>query len=92
MAVMCEECKCSISLDDKPDGTRVYGGCENECKCCNKVKEKQVMDTYYEYWTPERLKCTVCGELNLDEMMCFNCKGSRECLNCCGCDDIEEGK
>lgn len=45
------------------------------------------METFTEYWTPERLKCTVCGESNLDEMLCFNCKGMGECLNCCGCED-----
>ena len=47
---------------------------------------------YEKYWTPERLKCTVCGELNLDEYLCFNCKGSRECTNCCGCYELEEGE
>jgi|CryBogDrversion2_10_1035300.scaffolds.fasta_scaffold07319_2 hypothetical protein len=35
MPVMCEECKCSIVLEDKPDGTRDYGGCGNGCPCCN---------------------------------------------------------
>lgn len=35
MPIMCEECKCSIYLEDKPDGTRDYGGCENGCACCN---------------------------------------------------------
>lgn len=33
------------------------------------------------------LGCSVCGEKNLDEYACFNCRGSRECLNCCGCED-----
>jgi len=47
-------------------------------------------NTYEEYWTPERLKCTICGELNLDEMLCFNCKASRECVDCCGCYELEE--
>lgn len=41
MAVMCEECKCSIYLEDQPDGTREYGGCESGCPCCNEnVGEK----------------------------------------------------
>lgn len=35
MAVMCETCKCSIYLEDQPDGTREYGGCESGCPCCN---------------------------------------------------------
>jgi hypothetical protein len=35
MAVMCEECKCSIYLEEQADGTKKYGGCENECTCCN---------------------------------------------------------
>jgi hypothetical protein len=35
MAIMCEECKCSIYLEEQADGTKEYGGCENECSCCN---------------------------------------------------------
>jgi hypothetical protein len=35
MAVMCEECKCSIHLETQADGSRAYGGCENKCPCCN---------------------------------------------------------
>ena len=35
MASMCETCKCSIYLEDKPDGTRDFGGCESGCLCCN---------------------------------------------------------
>lgn len=35
MAVMCEMCKCSIYLEDMPDGSREYGGCESGCECCN---------------------------------------------------------
>lgn len=35
MSVMCEECKCTLYIEDKPDGTRDYGGCENGCTCCN---------------------------------------------------------
>jgi Zn-finger protein len=35
MAVMCEVCKCSIYLEDMPDGSREYGGCESGCECCN---------------------------------------------------------
>jgi hypothetical protein len=36
MAIMCEECKCSIYLEEQEDGTKEYGGCENNCPCCNK--------------------------------------------------------
>jgi len=45
MAVMCETCKCSIYLEDKPDGTRDYGGCENECECCNGTNILEVLET-----------------------------------------------
>ena len=45
MAVMCETCKCSIYLEDKPDGTRAYGGCENECVCCNGSDILEVLET-----------------------------------------------
>ena len=31
------------------------------------------------------LACTICGEKNLDYDSCFNCKGMKECINCCGC-------
>lgn len=34
--------------------------------------------------------CTVCGEFNLDEYLCYNCKGSLECTDCCGCYELEE--
>ena len=37
MAIMCDECKCSIYLETNADGTKQYGGCENECACCNIV-------------------------------------------------------
>ena len=30
--------------------------------------------------------CSICGENNLDDELCFNCKASRECVNCCGCE------
>ena len=40
MPIMCEECKCSIWLEDKPNGTREYGGCENGCSCCNDYPEE----------------------------------------------------
>jgi hypothetical protein len=45
------------------------------------------METYADYWTLERLKCSACGELNLDVMLCFNCKQLRECIDCCGCEE-----
>lgn len=35
MAIMCEECKCSIYLEEQPDGSMEYGGCESGCDCCN---------------------------------------------------------
>ena len=35
MAIMCEACKCSIYLEEQPDGTKKYGACENDCACCN---------------------------------------------------------
>ena len=35
MAMMCEECKCSIYLEEQADGSKTYGGCENDCPCCN---------------------------------------------------------
>lgn len=37
MPAMCEECKCSVWLEYKLDGTREYGGCDNGCECCNEV-------------------------------------------------------
>lgn len=37
MAVMCETCKCSIYLEEQADGSMEYGGCENNCPCCNEV-------------------------------------------------------
>ena len=45
MAMMCETCKCSIYLEDQPDGTRAYGGCENECECCNGTNIREVLQT-----------------------------------------------
>jgi hypothetical protein len=45
MAMMCETCKCSIYLEDKTDGTRAYGGCENECVCCNGTNILEVLQT-----------------------------------------------
>lgn len=36
MSIMCEECKCSIHLENQPDGSREYGGCDNGCQCCNR--------------------------------------------------------
>jgi len=47
-------------------------------------------------WENERharsieMGCSVCGEKNLDEYACFNCKATRECINCCGCEEEEE--
>jgi hypothetical protein len=34
--------------------------------------------------------CSVCGEKNLEEYLCPNCQGDRECTNCCGCYELEE--
>lgn len=31
--------------------------------------------------------CKVCNQFNLDEELCFNCKASLECVNCCGCEE-----
>ena len=45
MAVMCETCKCSIYLETQADGTRAYGGCENECVCCNGSDILEVLKT-----------------------------------------------
>jgi len=45
MAMMCETCKCSIYLEDKPDGTRDYGGCESGCECCNGTNILEVLET-----------------------------------------------
>lgn len=45
MAVMCETCKCSIYLETQEDGTRAYGGCENECVCCNGSDILEVLQT-----------------------------------------------
>jgi hypothetical protein len=45
MAVMCETCKCSIYLETQTDGTRAYGGCENECVCCNGSDILEVLQT-----------------------------------------------
>lgn len=45
MAMMCETCKCSIYLEDQPDGTRAYGGCENECDCCTGGDILKVLQT-----------------------------------------------
>ena len=45
MAVMCETCKCSIYLETQADGTRAYGGCENECVCCNGSDILEVLQT-----------------------------------------------
>lgn len=36
--------------------------------------------------------CTICGQLNLDEEACYNCKASQECVNCCGCEQEGESK
>jgi hypothetical protein len=51
MAVMCETCKCSIYLETQPDGTRAYGGCENECVCCNGSDILEVLQTRNEQVT-----------------------------------------
>jgi hypothetical protein len=31
--------------------------------------------------------CSVCGKLGLEEYLCFNCKGTLECVFCCGCEE-----
>jgi hypothetical protein len=43
--------------------------------------------TYHDIKDFSAVACTVCGLFNLEEYLCFNCKGSLECLNCCGCED-----
>lgn len=35
--------------------------------------------------------CTVCGQHNLAEELCPNCKAMLECVECCGCYFDEEG-
>lgn len=40
MAAMCEECKCTIYLEAQPDGSKEFGGCENNCPCCNDSQYK----------------------------------------------------
>jgi hypothetical protein len=49
-----------------------------------KMTETSSLNAYYAEMYA--LGCSVCGEHNLEEELCFNCKGSRECLNCCGCE------
>lgn len=34
------------------------------------------------------LKCSVCEREVLDYLLCFNCKGLRECVECCGCEEL----
>ena len=48
--------------------------------------------TYHEVIDFTTVACTVCGEFNLDHNLCFNCKNLLECLDCCGCEELEEGK
>ncbi len=48
--------------------------------------------TYHEITDFSAVVCTVCGEFNLAEELCFNCKGTLECVNCCGCEELEEGE
>lgn len=48
--------------------------------------------TYHEITDFSTVACTVCGEFNLQEELCFNCKGTLECVNCCGCEELEEGE
>lgn len=40
--------------------------------------------------TIDDLVCKICNRRNLDEELCFNCKGMRECIRCCGCEQLEE--
>ena len=48
--------------------------------------------TYHEVTDFSTVACTVCHTFNLEEELCFNCKGSLECVNCCGCEQLEEGE
>jgi hypothetical protein len=43
---------------------------------------------YHEIKDFSTVACTVCGQFNLAEYLCFNCKGSLECVNCCGCEEL----
>ncbi len=63
MAVMCEECKCSIYLEEQPDGTKKYGSCENGCPCCNKEGECDKCDGKYEL-SDRTSRCGDCGNCN----------------------------
>ena len=48
MAIMCEECKCSIYLEKQEDGTMEYGACENGCSCCSGEDMKALEQTLSE--------------------------------------------
>jgi ribosomal protein L32 len=48
--------------------------------------------SYYAIKDFTTVACTVCGEFNLDHNLCFNCKNLLECLDCCGCEELEEGE
>lgn len=48
--------------------------------------------TYHEIKDFSAVACTVCSKFNLEEELCFNCKGILECVNCCGCEQLEEGE
>jgi hypothetical protein len=57
--------------------------------------EEEFMKRYIAYENERHAKvveqgCSVCEEHNLDEYLCFNCQDSRECINCCGCEEEEE--
>jgi hypothetical protein len=52
----------------------------------------ELSQAYRDYWTDEMLTCSVCKKKNLDEYLCFNCKQLRECTDCCGCYELEEGE
>ena len=45
---------------------------------------------YHEIKDFSTVACTVCGKFNLETELCFNCKGMLECLECCGCEELEE--
>jgi hypothetical protein len=47
--------------------------------------------TYHEVTDFSTVACTICHAFNLEEELCFNCKGTLECVNCCGCEQLEEG-
>jgi hypothetical protein len=45
------------------------------------------MLTYHDITDFSTVACTVCQTFNLESELCFNCKATLECLNCCGCEE-----